>query len=208
MKTRNRIAPSAALAAALALLLAAQAHAQSPGAPAHKAQAAQPRPADAGAPAASGLVEKTPAPWSVRPLPAKAVPAVYLSEWKKAANRKTCAPLALQGVEKQLGAKVRRADFSGGWAVAYDLPGRRSAYGIAGSGSSARDGGTRYTFPRTITWADGSYANYGLKGGTGPGYLAYMVVEGQDCLYNVWADHEEELELLLTTLRRIKTPGK
>src|SRR5690349_21836485 len=74
-----------------------------------------------------------PAPWSAAPLAAADVPAVYLQQWRKADNRATCAllaPVALQARD----AKPRAANFSGGWAVAYDEPGLRSAFGIAGAG--------------------------------------------------------------------------
>ncbi|MGO1072505.1 hypothetical protein [Lysobacter sp. CA199] len=164
---------------------------------AHAAEPAPPASPTTGAPAA---------PWSVRALSPKSVPAVYLSEWKKAKNRGRCASLALQGADKQAGIKVRRADFSDGWAVAYDLPGQRSAFGVAGTGVDIDRGGSTYKFPHTLTWADGSQANYGLRGGTGPGYLAYLQVAGQRCLYNVWSERSQEhLEQLLRSLRRVKT---
>lgn len=153
----------------------------------------------------AGPQEKRAAPpWSARPLAAKAAPAVYLAEWKKAKNRDHCAPLVVLGAEKEAGIKLRRADFSGGWAVAYDLPGSRSDFGIAGTGSDANDDGKRYRFPHSIAWSDGSQASYGLEGGTGPGYLAYLTVDGQRCLYNVWSKRgQAHLEQLLSQLRRV-----
>lgn len=147
------------------------------------------------------------APWSVKPVKAKAVPAVYLSEWKKAKNRARCAPLALLDADKQAGVKVRRANFSDGWAVAYDLPDQRSAFGIAGTGLDIDNGSGGYKFPNTIVWSDGSKASYGLQGGTGPGYLAYLEVKGQRCHYNVWSERgKADLEQLLRSLRKIDTP--
>lgn len=147
------------------------------------------------------------APWSAKPVNAKAVPAVYLSEWKKAKNRARCAPLALLDADKQAGVKVRRASFSDGWAVAYDLPDQRSAFGIAGTGLDIDAGGGSYKFPNTLVWSDGSKASYGLQGGTGPGYLAYLEVQGQRCLYNVWSERgQAHLEQLLRSLRKVKTP--
>lgn len=153
----------------------------------------------------AGAQEKrAPAPWSARPLAAKVVPAVYLTEWKKAKNRTQCAPLVLLGADQQAGVKLRRADFSDGWAVAYDLPGSRSDFGIAGTGVDVDNDGKRYRFPHSIDWADGSNANYGPQGGTGPEYLAYLTVEGQQCLYNVWSKRgKAHLEQLLGQLRRV-----
>jgi hypothetical protein len=88
--------------------------------------------------------------------------------------------------------------------VAYDEPGLRSAFGIAGAGIEATGAGDSI-WPDSITWADGSIASYGLEGGTGPGHLAYLEIEGQRCLYNVWSKlGEEHLLALLGKLRRVQ----
>jgi hypothetical protein len=144
-------------------------------------------------------------PWAVAPLAADAVPAVYRREWARADNRASCAPLALSGAEAEPGISVRRATFSGGWAVAYDAPGQRSAFGIAGAGVSLSDGGDTYEFEHAIDWSDGSRVSYGLEGGTGPGYAAYLRVAGQDCLYNLWSKRgQAHMEALVASLRRIE----
>ena len=59
-------------------------------------------------------------------------------EWRKAENRAHCAPIVLTS-SGGAAVSARRADFYGGWAVAFDLPGRRSAYGVAGVGLLAAD---------------------------------------------------------------------
>lgn len=195
----------------------AAAAAAAPTAPAAVAPASRPSPAGSTAPASKPAPAATlsssakpagaqRAPWDAAPVAASAVPAVYLAEWKKAKNRARCAPLALVGGEKKPGVTVRRANFSDGWAVAYDLPGQRSAYGVAGTGLDLD--GKGYPFPNSLTFADGSSAHYGLSGGTGPGYIAYVEVAGQRCLYNVWADvgGQERLEELLRSLRLVQTP--
>ncbi|MEW5927608.1 MAG: hypothetical protein AB1941_08990 [Gemmatimonadota bacterium] len=147
-----------------------------------------------------------PAPWSAAPLPASGVPAVYAAEWSKAANRATCAPLAPVSTDPYAAARPRAATFSGGWAVAYDLPDRRSAFGVAGAGVSA-EGPSYAGWPHRIRWADGSTAEYGPEGGTGPNQLAYLRVAGQGCLYNVWsALGREHLEQLLGRLRFVRVP--
>lgn len=142
-----------------------------------------------------------PAPWSGAPLPAASVPSVYGAEWRKAANRAACAPLAPASLDPHVAARPRAATFSGGWAVAYDLPDRRSAFGVAGAGVSAA--GPSYSgWPYRMRWADGSTAEYGPEGGTGPNQLAYLRIPGQDCLYNVWSGlGREHLEQLLGRLR-------
>jgi hypothetical protein len=143
------------------------------------------------------------APWSAAPLAAADVPAEYLAQWRKAGNRDTCAPLAPADLGEHAAATPRAADFSGGWAVAYDEPGLRSAFGVAGAGIEPDPGGES-PFPYEIAWADGSVAHYGLEGGTGPGHLAYLTVEGQGCLYNVWSRHgEAHLLSLLESLRYV-----
>jgi hypothetical protein len=144
-------------------------------------------------------------PWAVAPLAADAVPDVYRREWERADNRARCAPLVLSGADAEPGITVRRATFSGGWAVAYDAPGQRSAFGIAGAGVSLSDGGDTYEFENSIDWSDGSRVSYGLEGGTGPGHAAYLRVAGQDCLYNLWSKRgQAHLEGLFASLRRLE----
>ena len=115
-------------------------------------------------------------------------------------------------------ATPRRANFSGGWAVAYDKPGLRgkdaggypcescgrSAFGIAGAGVLKGDGEGRYRWENSQEYADGSFASWGLEGGSGPGWLAYVEIEGQECLYNVWSNvSQQHLQLLIHNIRFI-----
>lgn len=146
------------------------------------------------------------APWTGPRLKAGEVPAVYLAEWRKAENRAGCAPIAPAALGAGAGATPRAASFSGGWGVAYDLPGRRSAFGVAGTGALAADS-SYSAWPFHLDWADGGTAGYGPEGGTGPNQLAYLRIPGQACLYNVWSRlGREHLELLLSQLRFID-PG-
>jgi len=147
-------------------------------------------------------------PWKAHPPLAPAtVPPVYLAEWKKADNSATCAPLVLLGAEKEDGIKLRRANFHGGWAVAYDTPTQRSSFGIAGVGMKA-DGKRSDILDNRLDWSDGSFADYGLEGGVGPGYLAYLTVAGQECFYNVWTKRgKEHLLSLIENLRMVDTPA-
>ncbi|HEU4521256.1 MAG TPA: hypothetical protein VFT12_04580 [Thermoanaerobaculia bacterium] len=139
-------------------------------------------------------------PWQGEAL--TSVPEVYRSAWNGAENRSTCALVAFANTPAD--ATPRRANFSGGWAVAYDTPSQRSAFGIAGTGTSA-DAGSTYQWPDEIVWSDGSHVSYGLEGGTGPNHLAYLRIEGQDCLYNVWsARGEEHLVGLLQQIRFVR----
>lgn len=153
-------------------------------------------------PSDRALQAAPPAPWLGAPLPASSVAPVYLEQWDRAANRGSCALVvfAEPGTVGQ-GATPRAATFSGGWAVAYDLPNLRSAFGVAGAGVSA--GEPAYDeWPYRMRWADGSTAGYGPEGGTGPNLLAYLRITGQDCLYNVWSRlGRAHLEHLLASLR-------
>ena len=145
-----------------------------------------------------------PAPWAAARLPAASVPEVYHDEWTRALNRRTCALIAPADLGAGAGARPRAAQFSGGWAVAYDTPEQRSAFGVAGTGSEAS--APRYDeWPSRLEWSDGSTAGYGPEGGSGPNQLAYLEIEGQGCLYNVWSRlGARHLEHLLGRLRFVQ----
>lgn len=148
------------------------------------------------------------APWNQPPLSSADVPSVLLVQWRQAENRNTCAPLAPASLEPHTEARVRAAQFSGGWGIAYDLPGQRSAFGIAGTGSSAADD-SYSDWPHLLRWRDGSTAGYGPEGGTGPNQLAYLRIPGQQCLYNVWSNlGPEHLVRLLEQLRFVSVAGQ
>ena len=147
------------------------------------------------------------APWSNAAVRASDIPAVYSSQWRVAENRATCSLVALTEFGVGAPAVPRAATFSGGWAVAYDLPRVRSAFGVAGSGSRATDS-TYGGWPNHMRWSDGSSADYGPEGGSGPNQLAYVRIAGEGCLYNVWSRiGKEHLELLIEGLRRVTVDG-
>jgi hypothetical protein len=145
-----------------------------------------------------------PAPWSAPRLPRSGVPSVYVTEWEKAENRSTCALIAPEALGDGTGATPRRANFSGGWAVAYDQPGLRSAFGVAGAGTTP-DSTTFDGWPHKVKWADSSGAGYGPEGGSGPNQLAFLRIAGQQCLYNIWSRIGiPHLEYLLSQLRYVE----
>jgi hypothetical protein len=148
------------------------------------------------------------APWSAPALTSSAVPPIYIEVWRAAENRSTCALLAperLDPVVQQ--ATPRAATFSGGWAVAYDLPQTRSAFGVAGSGSRAWSPDVYDAWPERRVMSDSSRVGYGPEGGTGPNWLAYVRIPGQECLYNVWSRRgKAHLEELLGQLRFVEVP--
>lgn len=180
--------------------------------------------------ASSNTTSTNPTPASTTRPPMRTSPALVaenlvLTEWGKAENKASCAPASFLKTGQPMNA--RRADFSGGWAVAFDLPGLRSAYGIAGTGSldsdniseAARRGEIeRWPYVRDLPALPApSYAGYGLSGfndyptdnraGAGLDNAAYMRIGGQKCLYNVWSKiSRAHLESLLDNIRLIETP--
>jgi hypothetical protein len=146
----------------------------------------------------------SPAPWTAPSLRWSQLPAAYRTEWQKAANRRTCAAIAPSSLGEGAAATARSATFSGGWAVAYDTPATRSAFGVAGTGSKASD--PAYSeWPFVRRWADGSSAEYGPEGGSGDNQLAYLRIAGQECLYNVWSRlGRRHLEHLLDHMRFVE----
>jgi hypothetical protein len=147
--------------------------------------------------------ERFAAPWSRDTLASDRVPAEYLQAWRAAENRSSCALIAPSNLRVS-NARPRIAQFAGGWAVAYDTPSMRSAFGVAGTGTSP-DTTTFDAWPHRRRWADGSSAGWGPEGGTGPNHLAYLRIAGQSCLYNVWSRlGEEHLSTLLLQLRFVR----
>lgn len=153
---------------------------------------------------------------------------VALAEWRKADNRATCAPLALAS-DGGAGGTLRRANFGGGWGIAFDVPNVRSAYGFAGAGALDQDrlpqadraALLEEQWPYHRRWGAGanlpagSFAGYGLvgaeryrqaqPGGEGEHSLAYLRIPGQACLYNVWSRvSRAHLEALLDGLRIVE----
>lgn len=157
-------------------------------------------------------------------MPNLAAEQLVLIEWSKAENKTSCAPASFLKTGQPMNA--RRADFGGGWAVAFDLPNLRSAYGIAGTGSldndtvseaSKRGEIESWPYVRDLpSLPNPSYAGYGLsgftpypadnKGGEGLRNSAYLRIGGQKCLYNVWSSiSRAHLESLLDNIRLIDT---
>lgn len=156
------------------------------------------------------------APWDANP--SISAPQVLLDEWSGATNRARCAPLAFADTgDAGRGGTPRRATFSGGWGVSWDVPGQpgrdtsgnpcatcgRGTFGIAGTGIDW-DAPSRVLTNR-MEWSGGNLAAYGPEGGSGPSWLAQVRVADQQCMYNVWSyAGREHLEHLLRNIRRVR----
>lgn len=166
------------------------------------------------------VTEVTPAP-GASAAPRFIAADLVRQQWAKAENRERCAAVAFTDVGGGTGT-ARPANFSGGWAVAFDQPGLRSAYGVAGPGLLKTDG-PPYAQARELArqWPyfmelghleRPSFAGYGVEGaqrypagnadGAGLNSLAYVRIHRQHCTYNVWSRlGRAHLEVLLGGLR-------
>lgn len=154
-----------------------------------------------------GRIDNTPnieASWRKPAIKWTATDAVYSREWAKSETKERCPILALpsNAPAHLAGHQVRRANFSGGWGVAYDLPNLRSAYGVANAGVTEPLG------PRSIwadyhQYADGTELSYGREGGDPEGnWLAYLILGDSQCFYNIWSQKSKaHLEQIITELR-------
>jgi spore germination protein GerM len=172
------------------------------------------------------------APWSAAPLAADAVPAVVADTWSAADNRDECDVLfpADAGVLTDT-AVLHDRYFGGGWGLAWDLPsgpGRwepggdycadcgREAFGVAGTGGEAT-GDEDSIWASRLEWGSAtgplySHAGYGYEGLTsgeaGEPMLAYLFIDGQGCMYNVWSFlGEDHLLSLIEQLRFVEGMG-
>lgn len=152
------------------------------------------------------------APWDGPQLKEGEVPSILLEEWRRAKNRHACAPIAPQSLGDGAGVQARRASFIGGWGITYEHT--RGSFTIAGTGEPAHGGvDGADPWPYHIRWDDRSIVGYGTEGGQyvdGPdatAYLAYLIIPGQDCLYNIKTKQgKRHLEYLLSQLRLVNVP--
>lgn len=158
------------------------------------------------------------------PAPEPLAAALVRAEWAKSKDREDCGPLAFT-TDGGAPATARRADFSGGWGVAFDTPQVRSAYGVAGPGvidgdeappaAQAERLGRQWPHFTTLARLPApAFAGYGVEGaqdfpadnpdGRGLNAVAYLRVGGERCTYNVWSRlGRAHLEVLLDSLRRL-----
>lgn len=144
------------------------------------------------------------APWDGPRLARTDVPPALIGEWQLAENQLWCSALYPSSFDTGE-ATLRRAEFSGGWALAWDLPGLRSAFGIAGTGSPAWDEiGTR--MPMTVTYGE-QVVGYGGEGfdAAAEQRLAEFAIPGQLCGYQAWSKlGDEHLLSLVDSLRLVE----
>jgi hypothetical protein len=172
--------------------------------------------------AASSTTGTAAAPWAGEKVAKISAPTVLIQQWQMADNHQSCAAVLPDSFGEVKGGKPRRANFAGGWAIAYDrpgLPGRlasgnpcsscgRGVFGVAGTGAPAEGPEAAGTLDQGSVerlYSDGSRAVYHLEGGNGPDYLASLYIKGQGCLYNIWSfAGKDHLEYLLDHLRFVE----
>jgi len=160
-----------------------------------------------------------PAPWASPAI--TDVPQVLVDQWDAADNKTWCSALyPTEALDPD--ATIRKANFDGGWGIAWDLPngpGReasgdycpdcgRGAFGIAGTGVLAQ-GNEPSLWPTQLSWQDGSIGGYGLEGfatpGSGAPLLMYLLVSDEGCLYNVWSFlGQDQLLRFVDSLRKVQ----
>lgn len=155
-----------------------------------------------------GEAEGFPEPfWQLEPIPNSEVDPVYRREWAKSSSKDTCPIIALPtDSHANLKAhKARRANFTGGWGVAYDHPKLRSAYGVAHSGISEPLEGWSI-WDAYHVYDDGTELTYGREGGDPNGkWLAYLTLGDSHCFYNIWSQYDQHhLERMLSSLRLVE----
>ena len=143
-------------------------------------------------------------PWNREMIGLADAPPVLVEEWRRAENQRWCS--ALYPVDTGVtAATVRRAEFSSGWALAWDTPELRSAFGVAGVGSPAWDDiGLR--MPSTVAYG-GQIVGYGGEGfdDAATQRLAEFSIPGQLCAYQVWSQlGDGHLLELIDSLRLVE----
>jgi hypothetical protein len=154
-------------------------------------------------------------PWAGPKISEGAARRIGLDEWMVAENRDTARLLLPAEVALSSAAQPRPANFSGGWAVAWDEtsgPGveptgafcetcGRGVSGVAGTAAQASKSFAP-PFTNVVQWSDGSAVGY-----TGPRpdsrqFLANLFINGQASLYQVWSYiSQRHLEFLISQLR-------
>lgn len=159
-------------------------------------------------------------PWSAPRLSATEAPAAIVQAWRADQDRSGCAPVGFAATNVA-GATARIAPFGdNGWGVGFDKPGMpgndtsgqyspsggHSVFGVSCSGPDIVH--SFADWPYHVIWADGSRADYGPEGFTGPVWIASIHINGQNNLYQVWsAIGYQHLEYLLSQLRYVNTNG-
>ena len=149
-------------------------------------------------------------PWqSHASLKSSQVSPVYQQQWRQS-DYKYCPILAFanhSSVNVKT-AQSRAANFSGGFAVAYDLKnykGRplRSAYGVANAGTtSKRDLYQGWAYRKN--YADGSYVTLGREGNNPQSKMLAYLVLNNGCFYNIWSQlSSEHLQKMIAQLRYV-----
>ena len=149
-------------------------------------------------------------PWqSHASLKSSQVSPIYQQQWRQS-DYKYCPILAIAN-HSSINIKTaqpRAANFSGSFAVAYDLAqykGKplRSAYGVANAGTTfKRDLYQGWAYRKN--YADGSYVTLGREGNNPQGKMLAYLVLNNGCFYNIWSQlSSEHLQKMIAHLRYV-----
>jgi hypothetical protein len=143
---------------------------------------------------------------------------VGLDEWTVAENKDTARLVLPADVALSSQGSPRRANFSGGWGVAWDEPSgpgvdptgsfcETCGRGVAGVAGTANAASKSFSPPFTnvVQWSDGSAVGYTGPRSDNRQFLANLFVNGQGSLYQVWSYRSQRhLEYLISQLRFVE----
>jgi len=174
-------------------------------------------PATKPAPPAVDLRDGGLPPWQGPDISSGSARDVVLTQWSKSGNR--AGSRAILPADVALAVSTPRpAEFSGGWAVAWDDPAGpgqsangarcatcgRGASGMAGTGAEVTADAVAKRWPTVIRWNDGSVLGYDWEAHdpSSGKMLAEIAVAGQRFAYNLWSHlGEDHLRYLISQLR-------
>ena len=168
--------------------------------------------------AAVDLRNGGPPPWSAPKIAGGDAYRVGLDEWLAADNKDQARLVLPADVGLSGAASPRRANFSGGWAVAWDEasgPGveptgafcQSCGRGVAGVAGTGVDASRQFSAPFTngVQWSDGSAVGYTGPRADNRQFLANLYVNGQDRQYQLWSYiSQRHLEYLISQLRFVE----
>ena len=155
-------------------------------------------------------------PWSGPKITTGIPRQIATDAWQAAPNRTTTKLVIPADLALAPTAFPRPQPQPGGWAVAWDDPGKpgvtqagvycdtcgRGVAGVAGTSTPATKAAATSGAPTVVQWNDGSAVGYGQPPVDGHQYMANVYIAGQGTTYQVWSYISvRNLEYLISQLR-------